>query len=90
MQYIEICVQTHPVEDKFYTSYISHIFYTNKKYSHNELVQIMKNINQKCIDDPDWCCREIDFKNFCNQLSEFEIYQLIPVERYYFDTDEEE
>jgi len=89
LQYIEVCVETHPVEDKYYKSYQSHIFFTLKYYDHKVLVNIMKNVQQIYIEDKDWHCREIDFVDLRNKLAEFEIYQLLPVERYYFDIKEE-
>jgi deoxyhypusine synthase len=87
-QFIEICVETHPVEDKYFKSYRTHIFWTDKNYKHKALVNIMKNIQQIYIEDKDWCCKEIDMQDLRNKLSDFGIYELIPVERYYFSLEE--
>jgi hypothetical protein len=88
--YIEVCVQTHPVEDKYFTSYRNYIFMTDKNYSHKELVDIMKNTNQKYTTDRDWDCQEIDFTDLSHKLAKYEIYQVIPFERYYFDLEEQD
>ena len=83
-QYIEVCVETHPVEDKYYKSYQSYIFFTLKHYDHKILANIMKNIQQIYIEDKDWHCQEIDFKDLQSKLNDFEIYQLFPVEKILF------
>lgn len=90
-QFIEICIEHHPVEDKYYKSYDRHIFWVNKQYyDHNTLVNIMKNIQQIYYEDKDWYCKEIDLSDLRNKLAEYDIYEIIPVERYYFDIEEDE
>ena len=89
LQYIEVCVEIHPVDDKYFKSYQSHMFFTVKHYSHKVLANIMRNIQQIYIEDEDWHCKEIDFIDLRNKLNEFEIYQLLPVERYLFDLEED-
>lgn len=89
-QFIEILIQTHPVDDKYFTGYDKHIFFTDKHYNHDVLVGIMKNIQQVYIEDKDWHCTEIDFLDLRNKLAQYEIYELMTVERYYFDLEESE
>jgi len=89
-QFIEIDVQTHHSEDWFYTYYNKYIFYTEKIYNHNELSTIMKNTQQVYRESENsCCCMEIDFDELCNKLAEHEIYRLLPVERYYFNIEDE-
>lgn len=91
MNFIEIMIETHPVDDTYYTSHRKHIFFTHNNYSHEEIANIMKSIKQKYYtnDDCGYGETEIDMSDLRNQLSEFGIYELIPVERYYFDIEED-
>jgi hypothetical protein len=48
----------------------------------------MKDTNQVYIEDKDWHCTEIDIQDLKNKLAQYEIYEIVPVERYYFDIEE--
>lgn len=87
-QFIEICVEHHPVDDKYYKSYRTHIFWTDKHYKHETLVNIMKNIQQVYVEDKDWYCKKINMNDLRDKLSKYDIYELMPIERYYFDIEE--
>jgi hypothetical protein len=90
LKYIEINVEVHNAEDHYYKSYERHMFFTTKKYTHDKLVYIMKNIDTKYIEDRDNFCTEIDYKDLVEKLGNYGINELVTPEKYYFDSEEEE
>ena len=88
-QFIEVDVQKQLEDDWYYKYYNNFIFFTDKNYSHAELVDIMKNIQQTYIKSDSFCGVEIDLDDLFNKFATYEIYRVLPVERYYFDIEEE-
>lgn len=93
MKFIEISLETHNLEDPYYTYYKDKIFYTNEDLSNDDIKNILNSIKPKQFEDTDnFGCgeMEIDDVHLIQTLSKYKIYPLSIDVMYCYDIEEED
>ena len=86
--FIDCYLATYPVGEPDKITYNPYMFFTDNKFSHDELTEIMKTIHQKFILNKDTGYMEVDFRDLSRQLNKHGICHFITLRQYYFDVEE--
>ena len=84
---IDCYLATYPAGEPDKITYQPYTFFTENKFSQDELTEIMKAIHQKFVLNKETGYMEVDFRDLNRQLSKHGISHFITIRRYYFDTE---
>lgn len=93
MKFIEIGIETHNIEDPYYTYYVDRMFYTNEDLTDKEIKDILNSIKPKQFEDTDnFSCGELEISknDLIKKLSAYKIYPLNIDVKHCYDIDEED
>ena len=79
VKYIEISLETHNLEDPYYTYYKDKIFYTNENLSDQQIKDILNSIKPKQFEDTEnFSCGEMEIndRDLIKTLKQHKIYPL--------------
>lgn len=92
IKFINVSVETHNIEDPYYTHYKDIQFYTNERHSDEAIKVILEGIKPKQYEDKEnYSCGEIeiDVNHLIEELSKYRIYPLEFSVEHYYDLEED-